>query len=269
MVRWLILFMMLPFWAQAASPQELERLRAAFGTTELMLILSEEGMEQAEELRDDMFPGRGGAGWTRVAAGIYAVDRLETLFAETFDAALAGADVKPLLDFYASETGTQVTTLEVTARRAIMVEEVEEAARAAWDDMSERTTTRSEQIRAFTEVNGLIERNVTGALNASLMFYKGLTADGTFEMSEGEILDQVWGSAAEIREDTEGWVFGYMALAYQPMTDAAFQEYLDLATTDAGQALNRAMFEGFEAVFEDVSFALGRATARFTLGDEL
>lgn len=269
MVRWLVLFLILPVWAQAATPQDLERLRAAFGSSELMAILSEEGLEQAEDLRQDMFPGRGGSGWTRVAEGIYAPQRLETIFAESFDAALAETDVSQLLEFYASDVGFEVVTLEVSARRAIMSPDVEEAARAAWDRMSNDGSRRSKQIRAFAELNDLIERNVTGALNASLVFYKGLTAEGTFEMSEGEILDQVWGSAADIREETEGWVFGYMAFAYEPMSDAAFQEYLDLSSTDAGRALNRAMFEGFEAVFEDVSFALGRATARFALGDEL
>lgn len=269
MVRWLILFLILPGIAVAASPAELDRLRAAFGTGELMAILSEEGMEQAETLRDDMFPGRGGVGWTRVAAGIYAADRLEAVFAEEFDAEMAETDVTPLLDFYASETGARVTTLEVSARRAIMAEDVEAAARAAWDEMREDGSRRSEQLIAFADLNGLIDRNVTGALNASLAFYNGLTANDAFEMSEQEILSEVWGSAAEIREDTEGWVFGYMALAYEPMSDEDFQRYVDIIATPEGRALNRAMFAGFEAVFEDVSYALGRATARFSVGDEL
>jgi len=269
MVRWLFLFLFLPGFAFAASPAELDRLRAAFGTSELMTILSEEGMEQAETLRDDMFPGRGGAGWTRVVTAIYAPDRLEAVFARHFDAEMAETDATLLLDFYASENGARVASLEVSARRAIMAEDVEDTARAAWDEMREEGTWRSKQLIEFVELNGLIDRNVTGALNSSLAFYNGLTANEAFEMSEQEILSEVWSRATEIRKDTEGWVFGYMALAYESMSDEDFQHYVNIGTTPEGRALNRAMFAGFEAVFEDVSFALGQATARFSVGDEL
>ena len=269
MVRWLFLFLVLPGAVAAASADELERLRAAFGADDLIAILSEEGIDQAESLRDDMFPGRGGLGWTRVVGGIYAPDRLEAVFVEHFDEALAEVDVKPLLDFYESDVGLQIATLEVSARRAIMAEEVEDAARSTWAEMEGDGSLRSEQLTEFAEMNGLIDRNVSGALNASLAFYNGLAAGDSFEMSEQEILDQVWGSAAEIRDDTEGWVFGYMALAYQPMSDEDFQLYIEMSATDEGRALNRAMFAGFEAVFQNVSYALGEATARFSVGEEL
>jgi hypothetical protein len=234
-----------------------------------MAILSEEGLLQSEELRGEIFPGRGRVGWSAVLGRIYAPDRLESLFESAFDAALAGEDVAPLLDFYATETGARVASLEVEARRAIMSEDVETAARNAWGEMRGTGSVREGQLEDFARINDLIERNVTGALNANLAFYQGLASGDGFDLSEEQMLSEVWGQEEEIREDTEGWVFGYMAMAYDTLSDRELQTYIDLSASEAGQDLNRALFAGFEAVFTDVSRALGEATARFSVGNEL
>ena len=112
-------------------------------------------------------------------------------------------------------------------------------------------------------------RNVVGALNANLAFFKGLGAGGGFEMSEEEMLATVWGREAEIREDTTGWTFGYLTFAYEALTLEELRAYVDLSGTAEGRALNAALFAAFEAVFDDTSFSLGQAVSRFMVGDEL
>ena len=74
-------------------------------------------------------------------------------------------------------------------------------------------------------------------------------------------LSEVWGREPEIREETTGWVFGYMTFAYETLSDEELRSYVDMTATEAGSDLNRALFAGFVAVFLDVSFALGQATA--------
>lgn len=269
MLKWLALAFSLPFAASAASPEELESLRASLATGEMMAILSEEGIAQSEDLREEMFPGRGGVAWRAVLDGVYATDRLEALFDEAFDAALDGEDVAPLLDFYGSELGARIASLEVQARRAIMSEDVEAAARNAWDALRDDGSPRVALLEEFERINELVERNVTGALNANLGFYQGLATGPGFDLSEDQILADVWGQEPQIREDTEGWIFGYMTLAYDGLSDEALRSYIEMSASEAGRDLNRALFAGFEAVFTDVSRALGAATARFSVGDEL
>lgn len=269
MLRLLTVLLFLPVASWAASPGELSRLHATLQTDALMSILSEEGLDQAEELRADMFPGRGGVGWTATVGRIYAPDRLSALFREAFDEALSDADVAPLLAFYDSETGARVAALEVEARRAIMSDEVEAAARSAYETIAGSGSDREALLEEFAELNGLVDRNVTGALNANLAFYRGLGTGDAFEMSEEDMLRDVWDQEADIREDTVGWVFGYMTLAYEPLSDEELRRYVDMTATEAGRDLNRALFAGFDAVFLDVSYALGAATARFSLGSEL
>ena len=269
MFRTMVFCLLLPGMAWAASPEELEQLHSALQTDELMAILSEEGVDQGRELQAEMFPGRGGIGWTATIERIYAPDRLRSVFREAFDDALAEDDVTPLLEFYAGETGALVATLEVEARRAIMSDDVEEAARAAFTDIASDGSVRVALLEEFAAINDLVDRNVAGALNSNLAFYRGLGSGDGFEMTEDQILRDVWEQEAEIREDTTGWIFGYMTFAYETLSDGELREYVDMTATEAGRDLNRALFAGFDAVFLDVSYALGAATARFTVGEEL
>ena len=77
-----------PVAAFAADRDELDALHDALKTDELMLILSEEGIAQSDELRGEMFPNRGQAGWRVVVQEIYAPDRMKQVFQTAFDSAL-------------------------------------------------------------------------------------------------------------------------------------------------------------------------------------
>lgn len=269
MWRLISIIVAFPGLVWAATPEEIDRLHAALRTDVLMEILSEEGVEQSEDLRLEMFPGRGGVGWTATVEQIYRSDRLMRLFRSAFDAELGEADIAPLLAFYDGDTGARVAALEVEARRAIMSDEVEAAARAAYEDLRGSDSERERLLETFADINGLIDRNVAGALNANLAFFRGLASGPAFEMSEDEMLRDVWEQEPDIREDTSGWVFGYMTFAYETLSDEQLRSYVELTATEAGRDLNRALFAGFDAVFLDVSYALGAATAQFSVGDEL
>ena len=43
---------------------------------------------------------------------------------------------------------------------------------------------------------------------------------------------------AEITEDTTAWLYGYMLLAYSPLSDDELATYVAFAQTEAGQSLN-------------------------------
>lgn len=269
MIRYLLILLFLPGAVWSADAEDLNRLHAALKTDDLIEILSEEGVDQGDELRTEMFPGRGGVGWSATIERIYAPERLKGVFRDAFDEALAAEDVSPLLEFYASESGVRIVELEVEARRAIMSDDVEDAARSAYARIMDDGSVRVELLEEFAEINDLVDRNVAGALNSNLAFYRGLGSGDGFEMTEDQMLRDVWEQEAEIREDTTGWIYGYMTFAYATLSDAELRTYVDVAATAAGRDLNRALFAGFDAVFLDVSYALGAATARFSVGEDL
>ena len=264
-----VLIALAPVTVAAATDEELDTLYDALGIEELIEIVAEEGEGQGEELREQMFPERGGAGWSALVTAIYETDPLESAFRKEFDAALADTDVTPLLAFYADETGRKIVRLEADARRAIISEEVEEAAKTAYATLLEEDAARADQLDDFVVVNDLIERNVAGALNSSLAFYRGLGDGGGFEMGESDMLSEVWSREPEYRADTESWVFAYLTLAYDALEDEELASYVDLARTREGRDLNAALFAGFHGIFQDVGYRLGRAASTFMVGEEL
>jgi hypothetical protein len=105
-------------------------------------------------------------------------------------------------------------------------------------------------------------------MSSNFQFYKGLADGRLSDQSEAEILDEVWSQQEDIRLDTESWLNAYLLMAYQPLPPEAMQAYVRYSETRDGQALNAALFDGFEAFYRDASYALGRAIALSAKGDE-
>ena len=255
--------------ALAASSDELDALHDALALDELIAIVADEGRLQSDELQREILGGRGGSGWNELVNKIYSNSDLVAVFREAFDKAMREADVAHLLDFYDSDVGERVRRLEIESRRAIISDEVEEAAEQQFAEISNQNPARLQLLTEFVEVGDLIGRNVEGAMNSNLAFYRGLSAAGGFEMSESEMLSAVWSQETEIRSDTESWIFAYLTLAYATLEDAELRTYIDLTASKAGKDLNKALFAGFYAVFEAISFRLGKTVSVFMVGDEL
>ena len=60
---------------------------------------------------------------------------------------------------------------------------------------------------------------------------------GALEMSEGEILADVWAQEEDTRADTEEWLYGFLLLAYQPLSDDQLDDYVALSASPEGRAL--------------------------------
>lgn len=257
----------------ADAADDAAALQAALKLPEVFAVMSEEGLDYGRQLEDDMFPGSGGRQWQEAVAGIYSTDRMLEDFGTTFEAELTrtGTDTGAMLEFFTSDLGQRVTTLEVSARRALLDESVEDASRLKLEEMRAEADPRIELISEFVTVNDLVEANVTGGLNANYAFYLGLAdADALGrEMSEDEVIAEVWGQEDDIREETDLWIHSYLAMAYAPLTDAELQEYIAFSRTEAGKDLNRALFAGFDALFNDVSRQLGRAAGAVLAGQDL
>ncbi len=258
-----------PAFADRAA--DLETLFGALGLPEIIGIMRSEGLDYGANMQEQMFLGRGGTAWSALVEGIYDAEAMEEAVRAALDEGLDEEEIDPLLDFFTSARGTRIIGYEISAREAMLDESVEEAAEDAYVAMRAEEDARLDLIDAFVEANDLVASNVMGAMNANYAFYEGLSSADAMArtMTEGDILADVWAQEEEIRADTELWVYSYLAMAYQPLGDADLEAYVALSQTDAGRALNRALFAGFDVMYVEISRALGAAAARFMMGEDI
>ena len=244
--------------ARAAPVDDLARAVAIPGVVALM---REEGLAYGASLAEEMLPDGPDAAWMATVGRIYDTGRMEAAVRGRFDAVLSQTDLAPLIAFFRDGPGARFVALELSAREAMLDDSVDEAARAAFHEMEAEDSPRLHLMQEFVTANDLVDWNVQGALNASVAFYRGLAQGGRLDLPEDEILANVWESEPEVRADTGEWVYGFLLMAYGPMSDADLQAYIDLSRTPEGAALNRALFEGFDAMYLGLSQALGAAVA--------
>lgn len=257
--------------AQAGPTAEAGRMFDALGLGELLEIMREEGIGYGRDLERDLFPGRGKGEWEEIVGEIYASERMEAEIREGLAGALTEAQMASVADFFTSESGRRIIELELAARRALLDEAVEESATETWRGLMEGGDPRWSQLEEFARVNDLVEMNVAGAMTANYAFYMGLVDGKAFDfpMTEDQVLGDVWSQEETIRDDTTDWVYSFGALAYLPLGEEAFADYIAFAATPDGQALNAALFSTFNDLFTQISRDLGLGAARFIAGQDI
>lgn len=256
-----------------ASKRVLE-LSATMQIGEILTVMRQEGLDYGKSLEDEMFPGKGGAAWTDAVDRIYDEVAMKSVFDTALVLELAAVDpatLEVIEAFFGSERGQRILTLEIEARRALLDQDIEDAAKVHVEELAAKDDPRMELIRKFAEANDLVEMNVAGALNANLAFFKGLAEGGGLEkqMTEEEMLTNVWSQEPAIRNETQTWLFPYLALAYQPLSDDDIQAYLAFSELTEGKVLNAAIFSAFNTLFSDISGSLGREAAKQMRGEDI
>jgi hypothetical protein len=226
-------------------------------------VLRDEGLAHGDTMEDDMFPSGGGAAWKAAVGEIYEVRLLRARFNSALRAELASHPeaMADAIAFFSSDLGQRVVSLEVEARRAFLDTPTEEAARVAADDRASTRDPKVDLIRRMIEAADLLEMNVAGAMSGNLAFMTGMSQTGAYggAMPEEEMMADIWAREEQTRADTSSWLYAYLGLAYDPLTEAELQAYIDFAESPAGQRLNAALFVAFDKVFRQVSFDLGKA----------
>lgn len=257
---------LVPHAAQATSAME---LLVSLKVPEVIEIMREEGLAYGVEMQTDFLGGLAGSGWGDVVGDIYDTDRMLESVHATFSATLADDAIIPLMAFFNSDTGQQIVSLELGARAAMTDADVDEEARAAYRAQVAEDDPRLAQLEAFVSANDLIEENVAGALNANYQFYQGLVDGGGLEMSEADMLSEVWSQEEVTRLDTTEWLYAYLGLAYGPLDPDVLDSYIEISSTPEGRALNRALFTAFNQMYDEISYALGFAAAREMTSQDL
>jgi hypothetical protein len=238
----------------------------------MLEVMEEEGIAYGNDLAADMLGGPSDR-WSAIVAQIYDREAMTAAFTERFTAELAAFpdDLGAIEAFFASEQGQQIITLEIEARRAMLDDSVEDAAKVLMQDMVEQDDPRFQMLKEFVAASDLEEQNVVGAMNANFAFMQGMAAAGgpAAQMTEDDMLADVWGREAEVRASTREWLYSYFALAYQPLDDADLADYTAFWESPSGKRANAAAFAAFDAVFTGISRELGRAAAVQMLGDDI
>lgn len=269
----LLLTMCLTLLATISLAQDrvaVERLAKAVGVPEVLEIMRLEGLKSATELGESYLGGTD-PGWLAEIEMIYSVPGLQERVLDGMATGIAGADPADTAAFFETELGARIVGLEISAREAFLDPGVEAAAEDYAADLPETDPARHAMISEFIDVNDLLEANITGALNSNFIFLKSLyEATGADDgPSQSEMLNDIYSQEPEIRESTLTWLHAYLTLAYRPLSDDELEQYVEFSKSDAGRLLNRALFEGFDTMFNEVSRALGETLGRLSVADAL
>ncbi len=258
-------------FAQDSTADTKDALFDALGLPQMLQIMRTEGIGYGETIASDMFPNGAGPRWDTMVSEIYDIDMMQEEVRAAFDEELEGDDIDAMLRFFTTEPGRTIVQLEVSAREALLDDAVDEASKEAAALAAADETPRFGMVEEYVAANDLIETNVVGALNSNYAFFMGLLDGGAMPdgMTSELALQDVWEQEDEIRANTTEWVYAFLYMAYEPLSDEDLQAYIDFARTDAGQDLNDALFTAFNGMFDDISRALGLASSRMMTSQEL
>ena len=262
-----LLFPLTPLMSHAN--ERTDRLLTTLGMERMIALMRIEGQNYAQELGDDMLPGGYTESWGALVGRIYDKQAMETTVRRGFAAALEGVDITPLEQFFETPEGATIVNLELSAREAMMDSTIEEEAKEQARAYERAGDDAFVLVDEFVKAGDLLEANVVGALNSNLQFFRGLVDGGAFELSEDQMLADVWGQEAETRKDTREWLYGFLIMAYMPLEPGQLEAYTALSKTQAGSAMNAALFEGFDSMYANISYALGLAAARAMKVEEI
>lgn len=264
---WLAL-MLLVAQDALASPLVQDVMRV-LRVDEVAVILRDEGLQHGADLEENLLGGNGGRYFDDRVAALYDAASMGAVLQAVFEETLDSAQMQAIVAYFDTETGQRILSLENAGRVAMADPAVEEIARVHYQALAGSDDPHLAEVERFVSINDLIERNVASALEANYHFYRGLVDGEGARMGDRDILADVWAGEAELRADTESWIFGFLLMAYRPLDPEELQSYSDFSETPAGTALNKALFAGFDRIYNRISYELGLAVAQAMNGSDI
>ncbi|WP_164659028.1 DUF2059 domain-containing protein [Tropicibacter sp. Alg240-R139] len=247
----------LPVW----SEEDLDRLARAMKLDEVAEILRAEGLRYGASIDQDMLAGQGGDHFAQVISEIYQEERIVSAIRSGLDTHLNEDTLRDSVVFFGSDLGQTIISLENSARLAFADPTIEDAARERYEGTSPDDRFL-QQLETYIAVNNLIEQNVDGALTADFNFYLGLAKGNGAPRDDQGMMATILEGRDDIRADTQVWLYGFLMMAYSPLSERQMDDNIAFSRTKAGIALNTALFEGFDDLYNRISFDLGLAVAQ-------
>ncbi|MGV6848608.1 MAG: DUF2059 domain-containing protein [Marinibacterium sp.] len=246
-------------WPGPVRAQPVEDLASVLRIDDLMGLVREEGLRNAAEILPKTASGTVSDPILRAAVDVFDPVGMQADMREALELRMSPAQMRDAVAFFSAPAGRNLIELELSARRAIMDPQIEEIARAAWQERSGREDDALvDAIRRFVRINDLITRNAGATMVARYEYLQGLAEGGGKVIDEDAALMEIWAHEPEVVKETESWLMGYLLLAYGPVPVADIEAYNEFSLDPAGEALNDAIFAGFETSYRRIARALGR-----------
>lgn len=255
--------------ALADRAEEIAALMQALKVSETIEIMQDEGALYGGQIARDMIPEINPERWSAVLERIYDDAKMHEVIEAGFVTALDGTDLAPIMDYLHSDVAEKIVALELSARRAFLDPETEAEATALWRELTAQDAALVSQVEGLIGDSDLVELNVMGTLNADLMFYSALSEGGALDLSEEEILAEVWAGEEALRRSTRDWLQSFLMMSYQPLEPDELDGYAAFWRSEGGRDLNRAIFVAFDQMYEDLAYLLGLAIAEQMQIEEL
>ncbi len=235
-----------------------DRLVSAMKLQETMEILAQEGRDQARDLGDALLDDAGGDYFASQVAEMYDPVWMRIQISDSLSNGMSQSQIEQAAIFFESDLGQTVVSLENSARQAMSDDTIDEMAQQNYAT-SDKGGTFYRLVDEYVQVNNLVEQNAQTSFNSNYAFARGL-ANGRDQLREKEwLLDNLLSSDEKAREETVTWVYSFLLLAYQPLSEAELRENIAFSRTEAGRTLNQSLFEAYDRMMVEITFNLGEA----------
>ncbi|CUJ95541.1 hypothetical protein RUE5091_01552 [Ruegeria denitrificans] len=266
-MRLVAAFLALFAWAVPLQAEEkIERLMQALQLDAVITILRDEGNLLGQDLQQTFLDDNGGPVFLDQVDRIYDADKMRSQVKEVFEEALTESQMERAILFFESDLGQDIISLELSARVAMADETIEEMAQDAYEQ-GDRSTELFRLVDEYIQVNNLIDENVQNSISADFNFFRGMTLGAGAD--DGELLAQLLEEKDSVTEDTRTWLYSFFLLAYKPLSDSQMRENIAFSRTETGRAINTALFESFDRMFDTIYYQLGLAVAQVLKGSDL
>lgn len=256
-------------WAMPVVAQEhVERLARALQLDEVIDILVTEGSEYGRELNDSFLNGEGGVLLQSQIEDLYDATWMRAQLIQAFRSNMDTTQLEQAAIFFESELGQAIVSLENSARRAFSDEAVEEFARMSFSS-ADQNSPPFRLVDEYIRLNDLIEQNVQGTLSADYNFYLGMAEGSGVGSDLDTILNELLARKDETEADTREWLYSFLLMAYQPLSEAEMRENIAFSRTETGRALNQAFFDGFDDMYDAISYQMGTVVAQAMRASDL
>lgn len=249
------------FVARPAASETYEQLYAALNLQEIVAIMRQEGLEEAEatieiylkDMRKESFDTSIDILYSETSMASHILSGLET--------ALSEPDAEIALAYYQTPLGVLVSKLETTARLAISDDAVEEMAVSVVNKALQSGDKRAKLLQKAAADMKLTEYNLSGAFSTRFAFLSGLAEAEELGITQDQIINLIAQDRDNLRDEIDKWVLGYVYMTYGPLSDEQLSQYLTFQMSNTGEVLNRALFEVFNELSVENAGQLGKLLA--------
>jgi len=253
-----------------AAQADVDRLMAALQFDEVVETLVAEERSHGAALAEGFFPNAPQDGWQDRVDAIHTVERATGILRREMAEVFGDYDLMPMITYFETDAAQTILGLEASARAAFSDQALVDAIQADLDGLTSARPDLFASIQDYIGYTDLIEQNVEAAFLSNVAFAAGLIESGQFQgMSPERLAAEMWAGEDQTRVDTENWLHAFLMTAYGPADPDDLKVYIDSALTPDGTILNEAINRGFQRLYAETSFDLGRAVAEYMAGDEI